>query len=113
MVRGHVVNQSVKTWRIFHDQIVEGAGIALLSTGDQLLVFVLARFVHRLLFRLSISTGTGRQQIGDRAGRLTEPDRPYRDRWVHVLQLRSSQFRLSRTDINHSRFPTAAMKAAT
>ena len=31
VVRGHVVDQPVETWRIFHDQIVERARVPRLS----------------------------------------------------------------------------------
>src|SRR5207248_7599572 len=40
VIRGHVVDQPVKARGVFHHQLVERTGIAILRARDQLLVFI-------------------------------------------------------------------------
>src|SRR5206468_8379267 len=69
VVRGHVVNQAVKTRGVFDDQFIEGAGIARLRTFYQLLIWIDPRLVHCLAPRLTTSPETRRQQIRNPSSR--------------------------------------------
>src|SRR5258708_40106971 len=68
VIRGHVVDQPVKAWGVFHHQLVERTGIAILRTRDQLLVFIRSWLVHGPFPFLNIRTGNRRRSEERRVG---------------------------------------------
>src|SRR5207302_7826823 len=65
VIRGHVIDQAVQARGVFHHQLIEGAGIPILGTRDQLLIFIGSWLVHCPSFSFNIRAGNRRQQIRD------------------------------------------------
>src|SRR5213078_242158 len=65
VIRGHVVDQTVKARGVFYHQLIEGAGIPILCTRDQLLIFIGSWLVHCPSPSFNIRAGNRRQQIRD------------------------------------------------
>src|SRR6184192_1347058 len=67
VIRGHVVNQAVKARGVFHYQLIEGAGVPILCTRDQLLIFIGSWLVHCPSPSLNIRAGNRRRSAAGRA----------------------------------------------